>query len=122
MSNTASQQTLRLPLKQVSLKRLIQKTSARIHQVPGELHMLNKCANPSCSTRLVYLREGKIFMMEQPQEAQPAGTLETKKSPPVRVEHFWLCGPCSAEMTLVYDRRAGVRVMPKTLKSERAAS
>jgi hypothetical protein len=70
----------------------------------------------------VYLREGKIFMMEQPQEPQSAGTLERKKSLPVRVEHFWLCGPCSAEMTLVYDRTSGVRVMPKTLKNARAAS
>ncbi|HWF06428.1 MAG TPA: hypothetical protein VHA06_22250 [Candidatus Angelobacter sp.] len=26
--------------------------------------MLAKCANPSCSTPLLYLREGKIFMIE----------------------------------------------------------
>ena len=29
--------------------------------------MLAKCANPTCSTPLVYLREGKIFMVESPQ-------------------------------------------------------
>src|SRR5262249_36206085 len=34
---------------------------------PKELHMLAKCANPSCSTPLVYPREGKIFMVESPQ-------------------------------------------------------
>jgi hypothetical protein len=85
--------------------------------------MLNKCANPSCSTQLVYLREGKIFMMEQPHQthlSEPPG--QEKKTLPVRVEHFWLCGPCSAEMTLVYDRTAGVRVMRKTSKQMRAAS
>lgn len=84
--------------------------------------MLNKCANPSCSTQLVYLREGKIFMMEQPQEARAAGTPEQKRPSPVRVEHFWLCGPCSAEMTLVYDGTAGVRVMRKASRQQRAAS
>src|SRR5690348_13470104 len=39
----------------------------------GQVYMLKKCANPSCSTPLVYLREGKIFMMEQPQKPQPTG-------------------------------------------------
>ena len=29
--------------------------------------MLAKCANPACSTPLVYLREGKIFMVDSPQ-------------------------------------------------------
>lgn len=85
--------------------------------------MLNKCANPSCSTPLVYLREGKIFRMEQPQEPQPEGNSgPRKKALPARVEHFWLCGPCSAEMTLVYDRTAGVRVIGKKSKQQRAAS
>jgi hypothetical protein len=71
----------------------------------------------------VYLREGKIFMMEQSPEPHPAGVPEQgKKTLPTRVEHFWLCGPCSAEMTVVYDRTAGVRVMPKPFKNERAAS
>lgn len=86
--------------------------------------MLNKCANPSCSTPLVYLREGKIFMMEQPpQESQQTENPgQASKAIPARVEHFWLCGPCSAEMTLVYDRTAGVRVMRKASKQQRAAS
>jgi len=85
--------------------------------------MLNKCASPSCSTPLVYLRDGKIFRMEQPQEPQPAGnSVQPKKALPARVEHFWLCGPCSAEMTLVCDRTAGVRVIRKKSKQQRAAS
>ena len=82
--------------------------------------MLSKCANPSCSTPLIYLREGKIFMMEQGQqlEAHHEGPVLVK--PANRVEHFWLCGPCSAEMTISYDRENGVRVMPKPVKSARA--
>lgn len=76
--------------------------------------MLSKCANPSCSTPLLYLREGKIFMMEHAPAPEPG-----KKMPAARVEHFWLCGPCSAEMTLVSDSKAGVRVLPKSDKRVR---
>jgi hypothetical protein len=73
--------------------------------------MLSKCANPACSTQLVYLREGKIFMMEPDSQTVAPGA-ETKKSVR-RVEHFWLCGPCSTQFTLAYDHQQGVQVVPK---------
>jgi hypothetical protein len=80
--------------------------------------MLSKCANPSCSTPLVYLREGKIFMMEHAPGSQSVSQTDRGK----QVEHFWLCGPCSAEMTLVYDKSFGVRVLPKAHNRAKAAS
>lgn len=75
--------------------------------------MLDKCANPSCSTPFIYLREGKVFMMEHKSHSRvrPGGPLLVK--PASQVEHFWLCGPCSAEMTVTYDRDHGVAVVPK---------
>jgi len=83
--------------------------------------MLSKCANPSCSTPLIYLREGKIFMMDHsPQhQTQPSGPAEIK--PGSRVEHFWLCGPCSAELTITYEPGTGVAVVPRT-RVHRAAA
>ncbi len=75
--------------------------------------MLSKCANPSCSTPLVYLREGKIFMMETPARAVEETPIQELPKAPSRIEHFWLCGPCSAQMTLAYDRRHGVQIVPK---------
>lgn len=85
--------------------------------------MLSKCANPSCSTPLVYLREGKIFMMEHVPGPQPVKAADQgKQVSPSRVEHFWLCGPCSAEMTLVYDRNGEVLVLPKRQRAAKAAS
>src|SRR6478672_10180789 len=69
--------------------------------------MLAKCANPTCSTPLVYLREGKIFMVESPLSDV------AKPKPLNRVEHFWLCGPCSNEMTITYDRQRGVEIIRK---------
>jgi hypothetical protein len=79
--------------------------------------MLAKCANPSCSTPLVYLREGKIFMVEPPQsQFDLHGAVPIKHKLLNRVEHFWLCGPCSSELTLKYDRQSGVEVVRKVVK------
>ena len=85
--------------------------------------MLAKCANPTCSTPLIYLREGKVFMVENPadQKIRLQGPILAKPKPAARVEHFWLCGPCSTEMTLAYDPVRGVTVTPKT-KEHAAAS
>ncbi len=84
--------------------------------------MLSKCANPACSTPLLYLREGKIFIMERAPEPrlteQPAGPARKNH----RVEHFWLCGACAAEKTLVYDKKTGVQVLPKKASPKRAVS
>jgi len=83
--------------------------------------MLSKCANPSCSTPLIYLREGKIFMMDHSplQQMAMSGFAQIKAGS--RVEHFWLCGPCSAELTVTYDPGTGVAVVPKT-RVQRAAA
>jgi len=85
--------------------------------------MLAKCANPSCSTPLVYLREGKIFMMEAALPSQPATDNPSpgRPKPVTRMEHFWLCGPCSAQMTLAYDRQHGVQVVPKKFRMAAAS-
>jgi hypothetical protein len=86
--------------------------------------MLAKCANPSCSTPLVYLREGKIFMIESGPQSKTtiAAPLQLASKAQNRVEHFWLCGPCSSEMTLTFDRQQGVQVVPKTVFPPRAAA
>ncbi len=65
--------------------------------------MLAKCANPECSKPFHYLREGKIFRIDL--ESAPAGRDGRR---PVRIEHFWLCGTCSAQMTLLYRKGEGV--------------
>jgi|SwirhisoilCB3_FD_contig_31_12873171_length_383_multi_3_in_0_out_0_1 hypothetical protein len=77
--------------------------------------MLSKCSNPACPTTLLYLREGKIFAI-QPNEADPASA-----KPVNRVEHFWLCGPCSEQMTLARDANGQICVLPKPVNSVRSA-
>lgn len=81
--------------------------------------MLTKCANPSCSTPFIYLREGKVFMMEH--HLRPTALEKSAAARPVaRVEHFWLCGRCSTEMTIIRDGD-GVTVVPKSQTQPTAA-
>jgi hypothetical protein len=64
--------------------------------------MIAKCANPACAVPFQYLREGKLFRMEFGSERNPPGPQLAGTPKPVRkVEHFWLCGPCSTTLTLV---------------------
>ena len=76
--------------------------------------MISKCANPACSTRFLYLHEGKLFRFER--EAKEDAELQLGVDPMLRkhsrhVEFFWLCSTCAAKMTLV--RRKGGVVAPE---------
>ena len=82
--------------------------------------MLAKCANPACKTPFHYLREGKLFRFDS--LAVPRPTLVKGRKPSRRVEHFWLCGPCSVEVTLAYDREQGVITVPAKPQARAAAS
>lgn len=79
--------------------------------------MLSKCANPECATPLHYLREGRVFKVEKNGPALVAG-----KKPASRVEHYWLCGPCSEKLTLTHDAETGVRLASKSVALVRRAA
>jgi len=81
--------------------------------------MLSKCASPDCTTTLHYLREGKVFKIESESEIH---LVAGHRKPARKVEHFWLCGPCSEKFTLVNDKEAGVRIVAKPLMRGAAAS
>jgi hypothetical protein len=73
--------------------------------------MLVKCMNPSCSSSLRYLRDGRLFRLE----SEP--TLWSSKSN--RVEYFWLCKRCSSEMTLrlIEDGTVITVLLPEPIRS-----
>jgi len=77
--------------------------------------MLSKCANPDCSASFQYLREGKLFQIDSdaadPRNGGPQ--LLNGKRPCRRVEYFWLCSRCAAEMTLAVERGKGVIAIPR---------
>jgi hypothetical protein len=60
--------------------------------------MVSKCANPACSEKFLYLRQGKIFQLTPTPEVEAVGG----GFPPSLHERFWLCDKCCKEMTLVW--------------------
>ena len=86
--------------------------------------MLSKCANPDCSKPFLYLREGKLFRLEIPIEANAENDegpgLGTKTAVCYRVEFFWLCDDCSDRVTVVWKRGQGVEAV--ALRHYKAAS
>jgi len=85
--------------------------------------MLSKCANPECNTPFRYLREGKLFQIDvNGTDVRPAGPKLVDKRLPRRIEYFWLCGPCSAILTLVFQSGRGVVAQPLQRPVERAAA
>ncbi|HMK28122.1 MAG TPA: hypothetical protein VK473_00455 [Terriglobales bacterium] len=79
--------------------------------------MLSKCANPACNTTFRYLREGKLFEFDAStlSAAAISGVIAAKRKG--RVEYFWLCGKCMAEMTVTIDRDRGVVIVPLRSKA-----
>ncbi len=70
--------------------------------------MLSKCANPACAAPFIYLRDGKLFQINTAGGPQ----LVSDGRPPQRIEYFWLCGECAANMTLAFQRGKGVVTVP----------
>ena len=63
--------------------------------------MVSKCANPSCSVQLRYLREGRLF--------ETRARVGDKCS----VEYFWLCDDCS-RYSIVVKQNGGPVLVPST--------
>ncbi len=57
--------------------------------------MIAKCANPDCNVAFLYLRGGKLFLLDISRNSRHEGTQ--------RCEYFWLCDQCSATMKVVVN-------------------
>jgi hypothetical protein len=86
--------------------------------------MLAKCANPNCTIRFQYLRDGKVFELAFDSEGKlcPSAPFLVTAFKPVRTERFWLCGVCSRMLTLTYETGRGVFVAPLPQAQRAAAS
>ncbi len=76
--------------------------------------MVNHCANPICHKPLHYLREGKVFLFSHENAARDPKL-------PQRMEHYWLCGICCKEWTLIADGKEGVKLLRTRRKRFRAS-
>ena len=77
--------------------------------------MLHKCANPACPNRFRHLNLGKLFQVEtQFFPLSVSRHLTTKRRPRSarRIEHYWLCDPCSLLLTLTFEKGRGMITVP----------
>jgi len=68
--------------------------------------MVDYCANPNCMKPLHYLREGIIYIFEVPDS-------ESGNRTGHQLEHYWLCGDCSAIHLLERTANQEIRLVPK---------
>lgn len=76
--------------------------------------MVSHCANPQCLKPLHYLREGKVFLFTGRNTLKGKSTL-------LRLEHYWLCGACAKEWTLMIDEENGVQLLERKRRRARTA-
>ncbi len=77
--------------------------------------MVNQCANPKCGKPLHYLREGRIFVFDLPDPNVPVPARGGRAR---RLQHFWLCGPCSETMVMEQTSDMQIQVAMKSRKME----
>jgi hypothetical protein len=78
-------------------------------------YYVSKCANPSCPTAFRYLHEGKLFQFEMRSVSNHSAdppNVNSEKKPLCGADCFWLCAPCSSALTLIFDPRRGITVVP----------
>jgi hypothetical protein len=69
--------------------------------------MVQKCANPACSSQFRSLRKGRVFVKGVESNADGSN-----KSRIRHLEYFWLCDSCCRSMTVIVEKGDGVRVAP----------
>lgn len=72
--------------------------------------MVKTCANPECGAAFKYLHEGKLFVFEADEQAQPNGG-EFGRGPQA-TRFFWLCSVCSRAMTISVSPRRAATLVP----------
>jgi hypothetical protein len=70
--------------------------------------MVDKCANPSCSAPpFRSLREGRMFVMEAEGDSCIRGNGRSQQP-----RYSWLCNACCETMTVVAEKKEGIKVVP----------
>ncbi len=72
--------------------------------------MLSGCANGSCSSKFLYLHEGKLFVLGP---TANKGCTSVRLDSPGEVEalrYAWLCDECATKFEVVLDSQGSVKL------------
>ena len=71
--------------------------------------MLSQCANSQCCKPFLRLGEGKLFLAETDRITKPGEAAAPLVGARRQTrEHYWLCGDCATEWTLVYNQNHAI--------------
>jgi hypothetical protein len=76
--------------------------------------MMSRCANPNCH-RPLDSSEGRLFQFEIVSisvSIDDDDKQDFDEIPNRQTTHFWLCGPCSAAITLALAPEEGLQLIP----------
>lgn len=74
--------------------------------------MLARCVNPDCHAPLQSFCEGRLFQFEVVSLSISVSDEAFNETPERDTTHFWLCGRCASELTLVLEAQRGLRLLP----------
>jgi hypothetical protein len=77
--------------------------------------MLAHCVNPDCYASLRSFSEGRLFQFEVVSisiAANDEAAAPFDEKPERQTAHFWLCGRCADNMTLVLEPMRGLKIVP----------
>ena len=74
---------------------------------------LNALTRPARLRWYISVKARSSWLTLRNRQTDKDGAVPIRPKASNRVEHFWLCGPCAAQMTLTYDRQRGIEVVKK---------
>ncbi len=74
--------------------------------------MIDKCANPECGVRFLYLREGKLFVFDDRGDASAYRVGPEATSEYGRLSYHWLCASCCKTITVAVDHQNRLQLVP----------
>lgn len=77
--------------------------------------MMMSCVNRNCGRPLVSFSEGRLYHFEIASisvSADDRYKREVDEVPNREAVQYWLCGPCSARMTLAMEPVGGLQLIP----------
>jgi hypothetical protein len=76
--------------------------------------MLARCINEHCNRPLYSFREGRLFQFEITSislAASDEASAPFDEKPQRETVHFWLCGQCASQLTLILEPARGLKLV-----------
>ena len=83
--------------------------------------MISYCANLDCRLPFHYLRGGRLYRFDIKHPTTPCSDVPNaicSLKPSHATVFFWLCEQCSVKYSLKFNFHDGIRIVPRTCRTE----